>query len=253
MLIEPNKIYNVDSYQAIKEMPDKCVDLIITDPPYDIKHTEGGGMLIDKGIKQMFDDLVEDNLQVGIDESILEEMCRVMKKINIYIWCNKIMIPMLFDFFVNKKKCLFDIIVWQKVNSMPLCGSKYLTDCEYCLYFRESRKLNTTYDTAKTVYQIPINIKDKNDYEHPTIKPLEPIKNFIINSSDEGDIVFDPFLGSGTTAVASKELNRKYIGFEISEKYCKIAEDRVKGITVQERKAKDKGVQNIFDFLYTEN
>lgn len=251
MLIEPNKIYNVDSYKAIKEMPDKSVDLIVTDPPYDIRHTEGGGMLIDKGINQMFDDLVEDNLQVGIDESILEEMCRVCKKINIYIWCNKTMIPMLFDFFVNKKKCLFDIIVWQKVNSMPLCGSKYLTDCEYCLYFRESRKLNTTYDTAKTVYQIPINIKDKNNYEHPTIKPLEPIKNFIINSSDEGDIVFDPFLGSGTTAVACKELNRKYIGFEISEKYCKIANDRLNGMTVHERKAKDRGVQNIFDFLYT--
>lgn len=251
MLIEKNKIYCVDSYKAIKEMPDKFVDLIITDPPYDIRHTEGGGMLIDKGIKQMFDDLVEDNLAVGIDESILEEMCRVMKKINIYIWCNKTMIPMLFNFFVNKKKCLFDIIVWQKVNSMPLCGSKYLTDCEYCLYFRESRKLNTTYDTAKTVYQIPINIKDKNDYEHPTIKPLEPIKNFIINSSDEGDIVFDPFLGSGTTAVASKELDRNYIGFEISEKYYKIAEDRINGITVQERKLKDSGIKNIFDFLNT--
>ena len=63
--MEIDKIYNVDSYKAIKEMPDKFVDLIVTDVPYDIKHTEGGGMLIDKGIKQMFDDIVDDNLQVG--------------------------------------------------------------------------------------------------------------------------------------------------------------------------------------------
>lgn len=133
---------------------------------------------------------------------------------------------------------------------MPLCGSKYLTDCEYCLYFHETLKLNTTYETAKTVYDLPINIVDKNYYEHPTIKPLEPIKNFIVNSSKEGDLIFDPFLGSGTTAVAAKELKRDYIGFEISDKYCKIAEDRINGITKKQRDFEEGLKKTINDGIF---
>ena len=72
---------------------------------------------------------------------------------------------------------------------------------------------------------------DKGNFEHPTIKPLEFVKNHIINSTGEGDIVLDPFCGSGTTCVAAKELGRQYIGIEIDPKYAKIAEDRLNGIT----------------------
>lgn len=230
--LELNNIYNRDCYQAIKEIEDKSIDLIITDPPYDIEQVTGGGMLEEKRIKNMFNTLKDKSLNVGIDKSILDEMCRVMKKINIYVWCNKKMLPMLFEYFVGEKGCLFDLIVWHKTNAMPLCGSKYLTDCEYCLYFYEPGiKLNTTYDTAHTVYNKPINQADKDDFLHPTIKPLDIISNFIINSSNEGDIVFDPFMGSGTTAVAAKEAKRKYLGFEIDEEYYKIATDRLAGIT----------------------
>lgn len=70
----------------------------------------------------------------------------------------------------------------------------------------------------------------KEFYFHPTIKPLNIIKNFIINSSEEGEIIADFFTGSGTTCVAAKELNRQYIGIEISEKWAKIAENRLSGI-----------------------
>ena len=63
---------------------------------------------------------------------------------------------------------------------------------------------------------------------HPTQKPLDVISKMILNSSDEGDIVFDPFLGSGTTAVAAKQLKRNFIGVEISPEYCEIARQRLR-------------------------
>lgn len=113
---------------------------------------------------------------------------------------------------------------------MPLCGSKYLTDTEYCLYFHDTMKLNTTYDTAKTHYEQPINVKDKQKYGHPTCKPVNILENLIINSSNEGDIVFDAFAGSGSTLVAAKNQNRQYLGFEIDPKWAQIASDRLNNI-----------------------
>lgn len=225
-----NKITCGDSYELIKEIPDKSINLIVTDPPYLIEHTTGGGMLEEKRIRNMFKGLVKNELQVGIKEDIFSEFMRVMKKPNIYIWCNKTLIPKLIDYFVIKMGCGFDIISWHKTNAMPLCGSKYLTDTEYCLYFHDGIKLNTTYETAKTHYEQPINVKDKGLFDHLTIKPLNILKNLIINSSNENDIVADFFCGSGSTCVVAKELNRQYIGIEIEPKWAKIAENRLNGI-----------------------
>ena len=227
MTYELNNIYNADSYKAIKDIPDKSIDLVIIDPPYDIPHTTGGGMLVEKGIRNMFDNLVENNITNAFDFEILKEFDRIMKKRNIYIWCNKLLIPKLFEYY---KGSLFDIICWHKTNAMPLCGSKYLTDTEYCLYFHDTMKLNTTYDTAKTHYEQPINIKDKQKYGHPTCKPVNILENLIINSSNEGNIVFDAFAGSGATLVAAKNQNRQYLGFEIDPKWARVAKDRLENV-----------------------
>ena len=93
------------------------------------------------------------------------------------------------------------------------------------MYFRKGKGkcFPQNYEDAKTFYIAPINHKDKKLYEHPTIKPLDVTEKIIRNSSKEGDIIFDPFLGSGTTAVACINTNRHYIGFEINEKYIDIA------------------------------
>ena len=226
-----NKITCGDCYELIKQLPDKSVDLVVTDPPYEISSLTGGGvMLKEKRIFNLMESIGEHKLDKGVDEKIWQECLRVLKKPNIYIWCNKVMIPSLFDFFVGKNGCSFDIIAWHKTNAMPLCGSKYLTDTEYCMYFRKEVHLNTTYETASTHYEIPINIKDKQSFEHLTIKPRKIIDNLIKNSSNENDIVLDPFMGSGTTAVSCKELKRQFIGFEIEKKWCDIANDRLNGI-----------------------
>ena len=113
-----------------------------------------------------------------------------------------------------------DIIVWRKTNATPLFCNKYLSDKEYCMYFRKGGYCQPqSYEKAKTVYDLPINIKDKRLYGHPTIKPLSIIRNLVETSSKPNSLVLDPFIGSGTTAVACRELGRNYIGFEIDTAY----------------------------------
>ena len=240
-----NEIYNVNSYDAIKKIPSKSIDLIVTDPPYEIE-TQGGNTNIGKSLKNgLMDEFSKMDITNGINYEILNQFMRVLK--NIYIWCNKKQVIDYLDFFVTKNGCSFEIMVWCKTNPTPLCGGNYLIDKEFCLYFRKGIKLNTTFKTAFTYWIEEKNTKDKYLYTHPTIKPIKIIKTLIENSTKYGDVVFDPFNGSGTTCVASKELGRNYIGFEIDEKYFNIAIDRLNGITAQERKILELGQMSLFD------
>lgn len=158
-----------------------------------------------------------------------------MKRINIYIWCNGRQIPIYIKYFIEKLDCKLEILIWNKTNPMPLYSHKYMSDKEYCLYFRKSGYCQPkNYEDAKTVYYSTINIKDKKLYGHPTIKPVELIRKIIRNSSKENDLVLDCFLGSGTTAVASILENRNYIGYEINKKYYEIAKKRISD-TLKER------------------
>jgi len=229
MKYEIDNIYCEDCYEAIKDIPDKSIDLIITDPPYLIENTKAGGKnKLAISIQGMNDELNKNKITQSINESILDEFVRVMKKINIYIWCNHKQIPMYIKYFVEKHNCSFDIIIWNKTNATPLFNNKYLTDKEYCLYFRKNAYCKPkSYEDAKTVYSQPINIKDKGKYLHPTIKPSNIIQALIKNSSKKQDLVADFFMGSGTTCVCSKQLGRHYLGFEINPKWFKVAQDRL--------------------------
>lgn len=228
-MIETDKIYNLDCLKGLKQLPDKSIDLIMTDPPYLIKSTRAGGHSRLTYSIQPVNNLIKENaLDGGMNPAILPELTRVMKKINCYIWCNKAQIPDYLNYFVGELGCSFDIIIWHKTNPPPTCHNKYLSDKEYCLYFRKGGYCQpTSYETAKTVFHQPINVLDKKAYNHPTIKPLNIVKTLIANSSKPGEIVLDPFLGSGTTAVACMELERKYIGYEINKEYYEIAQRRI--------------------------
>lgn len=235
-----NNIYLGDCYELIKRVPDKSIDLIITDPPY--KMTSGGGgksELSQRIQKTNYEDLKD--IRGGFDLSILDEFVRVLKHIYIYIWCSKEQIPSYIEYFVNKKKCFFDILFWGKQNPTPATNNLFLNDVEYCLVFRETKTyFSKDYINKSKFFISPLNMDDKSDYEHPTIKPLELVKRHILNSTQENDIVLDPFLGSGTTAVACKHLNRNFIGIEIDENYYRIATDRLQGI-------KTNGETSLFD------
>lgn len=295
--MELNKIYLGDAYELIKQIPDKSIDLIVTDPPYEFdsggssqsdfgqrktksnteiynldtrltkKSIVTGGCCFGTKQRDYYSEFSEtdvskqrqekiandvDNnnnrrfISEGISNEILKEFVRVMKKGNIYIFCNKNQLRQYFDFFDDLGWNL-DLLVWNKTNCIPTINNTYLANLEYCVFARESGvPLYGSYETKSKCYTSSCNKKDKDLYLHPTIKPLPFIKNLIINSSPDGGIVLDPFMGSGTTAVACKELNRQYIGFELNPKFYEIANDRLNDVTQVDKKKEEQGYMKLF-------
>lgn len=223
-----------DSYELIKGLPDKSIDLIVTDPPYEF--TENKWFINSERYvcvkKNLGDEMTESDCDKGVDNEMLDQWCRVMKKINIFIWCNKLQLMQYMHYFIEEKMCNFEILIWAKNNPIPLCNGNFLHDKEYCLYFWETgAKVNlNTCKNGKTVFFSSLNQKDKKKYGHPTIKPLEIIEKLVEIGSERGDVVLDTFLGSGTTALACKELGRHYIGFEKDTRWVAVARERVEGV-----------------------
>ena len=213
-----------DCLELMKDIPDGSVDLVLTDPPYMIA-TVGAG-IYKQADKQYVKEL--DGIKDGFDEKVLDEICRVMKKINVYFFCSQKQIIPLIDYFVKKKNCNWNILSWHKSNPVPACGNKYLTDTEFVLFFREKGvKIYGEYETKFTYYVTPLNQKDKKQYEHPTIKPVKILQNLIVNSTLENGVVLDCFMGSGSTGVACVNTNRRFIGIELDDKYFEIAKQRI--------------------------
>ena len=218
-----NKITCGDSYKLIKELSDKSVDCIYTDIPYlyvngGLGHSEMCERTARK--KQELKDISN-----GIDYSILDEFKRVLKKVNIFIWCSKMQ---LLDIMTWGCEYNTDLLVWCKTNPTPQTNNIWLPDLEYCVYMREyGVKLNDGYDLKSKFYVSGANKRDKDLFNHPTIKPLELVKRHLLHTTQPNDIVLDCFMGSGTTAVACQETNRQFIGFEIAEKWVKVANDRL--------------------------
>ena len=218
------KLYQGDCLEIMKGVSDGSIDLVVTDPPYEIS-TTGAGMY-KQADKQYVKEL--NGMKDGFSEKVLDELCRVMKKINIYFFCSQKQIIPLLDYFVKKKKCNWNILSWHKTNPIPACGNKYLTDTEFVLFFREKGvKVYGSFDTKRTWYATPLNQSDKKMYGHPTVKPLYILENLVVNSSQEGEVVLDCFMGSGSTGVACLNTNRNFIGIELDEGYFKIAQNRL--------------------------
>jgi DNA modification methylase len=130
-----------------------------------------------------------------------------------------------------------------------MCGDSYLSDTEYILFFRQSGAyFGGSVKTKKKFYISPLNTVDKKLYQHPTCKPVELLKKYIINSSKEDDIVLDCFAGSGSLAQACLETNRNFLCCERDEKYVKVANDRLanwkQDLERQDKWLNERGVEN---------
>lgn len=216
------ELYKGDCLEVMKSIPDKSIDLVIIDPPYEIKTMKGGWTIG----KRKYEDEVSVMID-GFSEEILNLLCTKMKKINIYIYCSKLQLPKLLNYFINKK-CNYEILTYHKTNPTPLCGNTYLPDTEYVVFAREKGvKIYGEYKTKFKYYTDKVNKKDKKLYKHPTCKPIPFLQNHIINSSNEDDIILDCFMGSGSTGVAALNTNRKFIGIELDENYFEIAKQRI--------------------------
>lgn len=252
--MELNKIYNIDCLDGLRQMPDNSVDLLITDPPY--KFVSGGGCGAFGSAKRYYHDeylkldhsdkslnarkrkatFDTQNICDGFDIQVLNECCRVLKKINAYVWCSKEQLLDLMQFFKNKE-CNIDLLTWHKTNPIPTCNNTYLSDTEYLIYAREKGvKLMGEYSTKKKYWISECNVSDKELWKHPTIKPLNIIETLVGNSSVAGGVVLDPFMGSGTTAIAARNLDRQFIGFEIDETYYHNSLERLKNKPIRDKK-----------------
>ena len=229
-MLEVNKIHLGDSYELIKQIPDKSIDCIYTDIPY--LYQKGGQCVTLFGQRMVNQRIALADISDGIDFKILDDFIRIMKRINIFIWCSKAQILEIMNYF-DKFKVNYEILVWVKNNPAPKNNS-WLSDIEYCLFFREKNyALNDGYEFKSKWYQSSLNVDDKNEFDHPTIKPLDLVKRHLLHTTQPNDIVLDCFSGSGTTCVASKELGRQYIGIEIDPTYHKISIDRLNGINAR--------------------
>lgn len=225
-----NTIILGDSYKLIKQIPDDSIDLVYIDIPYQTAYSGGGSFKnkVKNAVITMNENI--ENLMEGIDYSILDDLCRVLKTIYIYIWCSKSQIQYLINYFTDKG-CNYNILCWCKNNPVPFGASNFLSDIEYCLCFYEKgAKFYDGVEHKSKFYISNLNWLDKKKYNHPTIKPLELVKRHLLNSTQENDIVLDCFSGSGTTCVACKELNRQFLGIEINPTYYQISVDRLNGI-----------------------
>lgn len=188
-------IFNEDCLDGMKRMPDASVDCIVTDPPYELEN-QGGGFWSKnedpnintynaRGTRKGMDKLGD--IKDGITDEVLDEMCRVMKRINIYIFCSQRQIQQYLDYFVTRRGCNWNLLSWHKTNPIPACGNKYLNDTEFILFFREKGvKVYGSYDTKRTFYVSLRNQEDNVRYHHPTVKPLQIIRNFVVNSTELG-------------------------------------------------------------------
>ncbi len=219
-----NEVMHCDCIELMKKIPDKSIDLMLTDPPYTI-HAKGCGGLHNSR------DWLKKVHNAGIDEfspnEFLTESKRILKKFHAYIFSSKNNLNDYITFF-EKNDFNWEILIYGKRNPIPTKNNKYLSDKEYCLFVREKGGCyfnnELPFGEYKTIQLISVK---PSQYGHPTEKDLDYIKKGILMSSKSGDLIFDPFAGSFTTAVACKFLKRNFISCDLEEDYCAIGDKRM--------------------------
>lgn len=212
-MIELNKIYNMDCLEGLKLIPDNSIDLVLIDPPYGINY-------LSNYRKEKHEKIVNDNVLF----ITLEELWRVLKNDGA-IFC-----------FYSHKNPLIDekvknTIIWVKDNWTAGDLEGDFGNQYECIAYLPKKDFKLKSKRYSNVW----NFKRTLNNLHPTEKPVSLLKRLVESGSKENDLVLDCFMGSGTTAVACKQLNRNFIGFEISKEYCDIANERLSKEIRQEK------------------
>jgi len=222
--LELNKVYHMDCLEGLKRIPDNSIDLIISDPPYNTGFKENKTA---NWLNSFFNDNLDEWEYEKLMKDTFREFYRVLKDNKpIYIFIDHRNLDLFKKWLLWCNFNYKQIIIWDKVVH-GLNYQNYAYKHEYILYF-----VKGVYTHKKIKHKFDIihlkRINQDNKIDHETVKPLSLIRNFIIDNSDENDIVLDAFMGSGTTAIASKQTGRYFIGFEIEKKYIDIINNRLK-------------------------
>ena len=214
---------STDSDTVAKLMNGEKADMVFTDPPYKIE-TEGGCKgNIGQGLKKQGKEI---EFIANFEPTEFLQVLPLIfdkNKLNAYIFCNKELLP---DYLVWARDSgySFNVLIWKKPNAIPI-GDSHRPDIEYLLLFRKSAIWN---NGLKDVNYSRCLEFGREKGLHPTMKPIELISNEMKISSNEKSLIFDFFLGSGSTMVASHQLKRKCYGMELDSKYCQVIIDRMK-------------------------
>ena len=223
--METNRVYNEDCLEGMKRIPDNYADITLTDIPYgEVNRKSNGLRNLNKENADVFN--------IDMDE-LLREIYRVTEG-QIIIFCGKEQFSEIYKFFANKKGTTRSII-WQKTNPSPMNGQHiYLSGVEHAVWFKPRGRKVFNAHCKNTVF----TYSNGSSKIHPTQKNVDLFKELITDNSNEKEVVFDPFMGSGTTAVAAIDTGRNYLGFELDEEYHKLSEHRI----ADHIKLKDKSI-----------
>jgi DNA modification methylase len=239
-----NKIYNKDCVEFMKNIPDNSVDLIFADPPYNLSKSnfkikfskmpsKGADLSTNKG---QWDNFSSQEEYEKFSKKWIAECYRILKvKGSIWIAGTYHNIYLMGYFLDKLGFTILNEIIWQKTDATPnISCTRFVADHENFIWARKGSKHTFNYDRMKSLnggtQMRSIWPKGKTaggKKVHPTQKPIWLIERILLATSNEGEIIFDPFMGSGTTAVVAKTLNRIYLGCEINPKYIEIANKRI--------------------------
>lgn len=240
----------------MSELPDKSVDLMVTSPPYNIGidygyKYENGRAISSKGVK--YADSLPEKEYRNMLKNVIEETKRVLKDDG-QIWFNiknryddKQIIPPFWVMELFEDMYLKNLVIWN-FDWGGSTNKRFAPRYEYVFFYTKHKdqytfnldevkipSLNFRPDRYKTQLKNPSDVwrmalVSGNEIErtdHPAQYPEELIERIILTGTNEGEIVLDPFMGSGTTAVVAKRLNRHYVGYEIVNEYIQMANERI--------------------------
>ena len=253
------KLYNQDCLEVFKGIKDNSIDLVVTDCPYHI--VSGGctnnavtvgryintGEVLSKRSKATGQTYVRQGKIFEHNDiefnDWLPEVYRILRpETHFYVMINPRNLKDLWQWAEEAGFIFQQLIVWDKGNTTP--NKWYLNCYELILMLRKGKAKNINLMGCKNIIRIPNITRIK---QHPTEKPVDLMRLLIENSSQEGEIVMDPFMGVGGTGIACKRTNRSFIGVEIDEKYFNIAKSRIEE-NVDVVSEEIPGQMSIFDY-----
>ena len=209
------KLYNDDCMNILPSLADGSITLTLTDIPYDEVNRKSGGL---RNLDKSHADIITFPLDKFIDEIV-----RVTSG-SIYIFCGSVQVSHIRNRLIEHKLSVRHCI-WEKSNPSPMNGQHmWLSSIENCVY---AKKKGAYFDIRERCKSAVWKCPTEKYKGHPTPKPIELMERLIQASSQSGDTVFDPCMGSGAVGIAAKRTRRNFIGVELNEKYYKITQERI--------------------------
>jgi len=227
-------IVNDDCRNRLGKLHDNSIDLILTDPPYNIAKYSTGNIAL-PGREALNNDIASWDT-VDIDpRDFIDEFKRILKPDgNIFIFTSYNLIGKWHEVF-DKEFDTFQFFIWHKTNPAPkIFKNGFLNSCEMiiCMWNKGHKWNFTNQNEMHNFFESPICMRPErlSNPKHPAQKPVKLLKHIIKIASNPGDLVFDPFMGVGSTGVAALELKRKFIGCEIEKEYFDASKKRLEEI-----------------------